>query len=235
MSHKRDSRAPGGRFRHGSCSTSGVDDVGVAVTSHDPARLTTVHADGLSLLPASWWSDDVGYSRWAGNATMAPSSDGFAITAQGAGGDIWGTADSFQFIHAGPVTSAHDAISYRIVSLANTSSFAKGGVMIRDGLTADSASVVLDAKPNGNVEFMARLCAGCATTYIGGASLTFPFYLSLTRDGAVFTAAIYKQDPTNAIAVGSVNVPMQHPFPGFAVTSHDPNRMTTAVFDNPAR
>jgi hypothetical protein len=51
----------------------------------------------------------------------------------------------------------------------------------------------------------------------------------------VFTAAVYKQDPTSAIAVGSVNVPMDHPFPGFAVTSHDPNRMTTAVFDNPAR
>jgi len=107
--------------------------------------------------------------------------------------------------------------------------------MIRDGLATDAASVVLDAKPDGNVEFMARLCAGCATTYVGGASLTFPFYLSLIRDGAVFTAAIYKQDPTSAIAVGSVNVPMAHPFPGFAVTSHDPNRTTTAVFDNPAR
>ncbi len=210
-------------------------NVGVAVTSHDQAQLTTVHADGLSLLPSSWWTDDVGYSRWAGNATMASSSDNFAITAQGAGGDIWGTADSFQFVHDGPITSAHYAVIYRIVSVDNTSAFAKGGVMIRDGLATGAASVVLDAKPDGNVEFMARLCAGCATTYVGGASLTFPFYLSLTRDGAVFTAAIYKQDPTSAIAVGSVNVPMDRPFPGFAVTSHDPNRMTTAVFDNPAR
>jgi hypothetical protein len=42
--------------------------------------------------------------------------------------------------------------------------------------------------------------------------LTFPFYLSLTRDGAVFTAAIYNRIP-RAIAVGSVNVPMDRPFP----------------------
>jgi hypothetical protein len=32
-----------------------------------------------------------------------------------------------------------------------------------------------------------------------------------------------------------VYVPMSNVIPGFAVTSHDPSHITTAVFDNPAR
>jgi hypothetical protein len=107
--------------------------------------------------------------------------------------------------------------------------------MFRDSTNAGAPSVILDAKPDGGVEFMARLCSQCATTYLGGAHIVFPAFLSLTRDGNTFTATVFTADPADGTAIGSVTVPMADPLAGFAVTSHDAARTATAIFDNPAR
>ena len=107
--------------------------------------------------------------------------------------------------------------------------------MYRDTLDANAANVLLDAKPDGGVEFMARLCRGCATTCIAGTNITFPAYLSLSRDGSVFYASVYYQEPGDGTNLGSVTVPVSQPYAGFAVTSHDANAVTTAVLDNPPR
>jgi hypothetical protein len=106
--------------------------------------------------------------------------------------------------------------------------------MFRDGLTANAPSVILDAKPDGGVEFMARLCGGCETTFLGATKVIFPAFLSLRREGATFTASVFIEDAGDAETVGTITVPMSTPTPGLAVTSHDPARTTTAIFDQPA-
>jgi len=80
---------------------------------------------------------------------------------------------------------------------------------------------------------MARLCAGCETTYLGGAQLTFPGYISIEKNGSTFTAR-FGRDPAALETIGSVDVFMSEWIAGYAVTSHDVNRTTTAVFDNPS-
>ncbi len=208
---------------------------GVAVTSHDTSRTTTAHVDGLSLLPIAMGSTHVGVTPIAGNAVLDVSSGGVMLTVEAAGSDIWGASDDFQFVDLGAATGSHVALVYRVASLDNVNAFAKAGLMFRDGTGASAASVIVDAKPDGGVEFMARLCAGCSITYLGGASIVFPSFLSLIRDGATFTASVFTQDQTDGRTIGSVTVPMNNPMPGFAVTSHDPQRIVSAVFDNPAR
>jgi hypothetical protein len=132
----------------------------------------------------------------------------------------------------------------RVVGLKNTHPFAKAGLMVRGGsvvadpsgvdfnLPPNAPSVILDAKPNGDLEFMARLCAGCETIYLGGAHISFPAYISLVKDGSTFTAR-FGQDPAALDTIGSVDVFMLEWIPGLAVTSHDVNQTTTAIFENP--
>jgi hypothetical protein len=208
---------------------------GVAVTSHDAMHATTTHVDALTLLPNGWQSGEVGTSSTVGSAALDSFADDIVFTVEGAGNDIWGNADAFHLVQLPPTVPDHFSLTYRIVSLDNTNAMAKAGLMFRDSADAAAAGVVLDAKPDGGVEFLARLCSQCATSYLGGAHMIFPAYLSLTRDGATFTATVFTTAPGDGSTIGSVTVPMTSPIAGFAVTSHDPGRTTTAVFDNPAR
>jgi len=207
---------------------------GVAVTSHDTSQSTTAHVEGLSLLPNGWRSNTVGTAT-IGTAAFDTDGKNVTVTVEGAGTDIWGNADAFQMVQVpGPVAN-QSALTYRVVSLDNTNRVAKAGVMFRDSTNAGAPSVILDATPDGGVEFMARLCGQCATTFLNSGRIIFPAYLSLTRDGATFTASVFTSSPGDGSTLGSVTVPMSDPIAGFAVTSHDASRTTTAVFDSPAR
>ena len=74
--------------------------VGLFVTSHNPGALGTatfsndsVSATGGSALPSPWANTGVGSPQIAGSSSY---SDG-TFTVNGAGEDIWGTADQFQY------------------------------------------------------------------------------------------------------------------------------------------
>jgi len=204
---------------------------GVAVTSHDINQTNTVHLHGLSLYESfSTGPFQVGDTGIIGSAAVDVTANGLArfITVEGAGADIWGSADSFEF--AGRPVGTSNTLAYRVISLTAANPFAKAGVMFRDGLAPNAPSVILDAKPDGGVEFMARLCGGCETTYLGSATVTFPAYLILTRNGSSFTARVSQSDPSGGTTIGSTVVPMAQPTGGLAVTSHDVSRIATAVF-----
>jgi hypothetical protein len=206
--------------------TSSQYYAGAAITSHDTGVLNTVHLRGLSLNASNF---DIGDPGLIG-AVAAERT----ITVEGAGADIWGTADSFEFVGSS-IGAGNLVQSYRILSLSAAHPFAKGGLMFRDGLSPNAASVILDAKPDGGVEFMARLCGGCETTFVGGTTITFPAYLTLTKNGSTFTAQVSQTEPFGGPAVGSVVVPMPSAFAGLAVTSHDTSQIATAVFEQATR
>jgi hypothetical protein len=216
----------------GGPSTAGAPFyVGVAVTSHDTTQLTTSHIRGLSV---GYSPIQIGDTGLIGNA----ASDEVAVTTvEAAGSDIWGPADSFQLLSQGATTGV---LAIRVLGMTSTNPFAKAGVVFRDGTDPNGASVVLDIKPDGGVEFMARLCGGCETTYLGGATMTFPAYLVLspgTSDApSTFTATVSQTSPFGpsgqSTTIGTVTVPMSDRIGGVAVTSHDPSQLITVMFDN---
>lgn len=217
--------------------------VGTAVTSHDTQQLATAHIDDLSVLGNGSVSTDVGAVALPGNGSLIPDPPGSccdtALMIQGAGSDVWGSADAFQFVHGPMLPDSADSaatMTYRVTRLDNTSPYAKAGLMFRDTLDANAANVILDVKPDGGVEFMARLCGECATTFIAGTTMTFPLYLSLDKQGSTYSATVYQGAPghTQGMSLGSVTLNMSQPFSGLAVTSHSPNVLTTAVFDYPS-
>ena len=222
-------------------SAMNATTIGLATTSHNNSATTTAVYDSIAVgapsgggppppgpLPAPWTSQDVGAVGQAGSAGFTSSTSTFTVTA--AGSDIWGTADSFRY--TSQPLSGDGTIVVRITGLGNTNSFAKAGVMIRETTTAGSAHVLLDMRPGGPLEFMARTATGASTTFLGTGTQAPPAWLKLTRSGNSFQA-FSSSDGSVWASIGTVTVTMAASVNiGIAVTSHTTTATTTATFDN---
>jgi hypothetical protein len=158
-----------------------------------------------------------------------------SFTVQGAGADIWGFEDDFQFVYQVEANFAA-TVQARVVSEQPTDPDAKVGVMIRDGLAPDAAFVILDMKPNGELEFMQRFSPRSEVTYLGGAMLGFNAWIRLERheptDLATVTAA-FSADGITWTGLGQTLVNMSKSVEmGVAVTSHDATVLNTALVDH---
>ena len=204
---------------------------GPVVTSHDTSVLNTAHFGALWLVDDKF-PVDIGTPGVATTEAIDLLQPNHPLTIEAAGADIWGAADSFGYVWSSAPSNV--AFSARVVALSAADAFAKAGLMIRDGLDPGASSVILDAKPDGGVEFMARLCAGCETSFIAAGKITFPAFLLLTRSGSTVTAAISQTDRAHATTIATVEMPpMANPTIGYAVTSHVAGQAATAVFDTP--
>jgi hypothetical protein len=110
--------------------------------------------------------------------------------------------------------------------------------MIRDSLDPSAAAVILDVKPDGGVEFMARSKSGDAMAFIGGGSypLNDEYTLKLVMDGQTFSGYVCQPDSfSDCQLIGTTTAQISADgLIGMAVTSHDPNIVNTVVFNRPA-
>lgn len=179
-------------------------------------------------VPSPWQGQDVGAVGLAGSASDTTGT----FTVSGAGADIWGTADGFNFVSQ--TVNGDIRVVARVVSLQNTNAYAKAGVMLRESLAAGAGHVILDVRPNGSVEFMTRSATGGTTAFLAGGTQPMPAWLQLTRSGSTVTAAT-SADATTWTTIGATSVTMStSAYLGLAVTSHDTTVRTTAVFDTVA-
>jgi hypothetical protein len=214
---------------------SGPALIGLAATSHDTSTLNSAAFDGpaVQTLPTPWNDSDVGDVGQRGAASFTVN----AFTVRGAGADIWDTSDSFNFLSQA-VSQDVETVA-RVVSQDSTNTFAKAGVMMRGPAhgPADPSgpTVVLDVKPDGGIEFMARAGEAEAMSFLAGASLPMPTWLKLVRSQDTFTAFVSADGQTWNL-VGTVDVPLstgfRYYYAGLAVTSHDPGVLNTSVVDN---
>jgi hypothetical protein len=164
--------------------------VGVAVTSQDPATLTTstfapptAHNYAFGL-PLGWNDQDIGVV----GKTGWTSYDAGVFTVRGSGANIWGQADSFHFFNQ---FLSGSQIAVRVTSIENTNPFAKAGIMMRlDSLTPTDRFVVLDVRPTGDIEFMMRSRAGESTTFLASGYHQGPVWLKLEVAQRTITGSI---------------------------------------------
>ena len=179
-------------------------------------------------IPSPWTTQTVGANSIPGSASFANST----FTVAGSGADIWGAADAFQFVSQ--TTSGDTQIVARVATLQNTNPYAKAGVMLRADGSAGASTVLLDVRPDGEVEFMSRAASGAAMAYLAGGTQTMPAWLKLTRSGATVSASI-SANGTAWTLVGSTSVVMPaSALLGLAVTSHDVTQLNAATFDSVA-
>ena len=211
---------------------------GLAVTSHDTSRLSTV---GLSTVKISTTSTeppgvcgaaytcvDIGSATPAGTQVQTPTT----WTIQGGGGDIAGTSDQFRFI--AQALAGDGTVSARLASLTNTNPWSKAGIMLRADTTAGAAYYALMLTPGNGLVVQYRNAAGAVTNQpvlLSGTAA--PLYLSITRTGTTFSASTSSDGVTWTVVSGS-SVALSglsgSLLAGMAVTSHDTSQLATATF-----
>jgi sugar lactone lactonase YvrE/regulation of enolase protein 1 (concanavalin A-like superfamily) len=193
---------------------------GASNISQSRSATTTV-----SGLPAGWQKRDVGSVGIPGSASYANG----IYTLTGSGANIWGTADSFYFVYK--TMTGDGEIRGNVASLPCANTWAKGGVMMRQSLTADSIHAMMDITPSAGAEFSRRLTTGGSTTVSSTAGIKVPYAVRLVRKGTSFTGYI-SFDRFNWVQVGSATINMSDTiYVGFIVNSHNNSALCTTTID----
>jgi hypothetical protein len=177
-------------------------------------------------LPSPWLTQDVGAVGIAGSATYS----GGTFTVVGSGTDINGTADQFRFVYQTGGTAC--TITARVVSMTNSNSGAKAGVMIRESLATGSTEASTTLTPANGVTWQNRSTTNGTTAGGRTAGLTVPYWVRVVRSGNTFTGyrspdgVTWTQQGTATITMGS------SVYLGLAVTSRNGSATCTATFDN---
>ena len=209
--------------------------VGLAVTSHDPNQIATASFSSLALgfralstVPTPWASGSVGSPAVSGSAS---ASDG-TFTVTGAGADIWGTSDQFQFVYQ-PVMGDTEIVA-QVASLQAADPWSKAGVMIREALTGPAAHASLLTAGSNGWWVTRRLSAGGSTYSNPGDAGAAPGWVRLVREGDLFSA-YESQDGSQWTLVSTDTISMPATvYVGLAVTSHNTAATATATFSNVA-
>jgi hypothetical protein len=174
---------------------------------------------------------DIGVTQ-KGKAELAGAG---AYRVTGGGADMWGKADSFQFVWK--KMSGNMALTADVqFPGASAQTKRKAALMIRQSLDADSAYVDVAFHGNGEIAVQWRPTAAGATAdtvqpeFLDG---TAPAHIRIERRGGRFVAMAGKPGGTLTTTPGPTDVVLQDPvYVGLAVCSHDANGLTSAVFSN---
>jgi hypothetical protein len=189
-------------------------------------------------LPEGWQSQDIDTT----GGSAAESDGTWAISADGA--DIWGSSDQFHYAYV-PL-SGDGTIIARVVSNGEGSNgWAKGGVMIRETLDADSkhAIMALTGGEGGGMAFQNRPETGSSSfSSHGDPPAAPPYWVKLTRVGNTITGYssadgvdwVQQPDGTGGdMTTNPVDIEMAADvYIGLFVTSHASGEVRTYTFDN---
>jgi len=181
-------------------------------------------------LPVPWDKTDIGAVGFPGTANYYDN----ALYMSASGSDIWHLNDEFTFANAD--FDGDWEFSARIVNLDESDYWSKAALMFRNDLSDNSAMVMLNATGGAHglahAQLIWRDAAGSGTGVHDIADLSYPFWLKLKRQGTKFTGS-YSVDGENWSEIATVAPPLNaNGKIGFGVTSHNNDRIATAVFDN---
>ncbi len=213
--------------------------VGFAVTSRDVGALATASFANVALTAGvqspgtgtgtgttTWTGADVGAPALAGSSSNASGT----FTVAGAGTDVWGAADQFHYYYQ---TVQGDAeIIARVGGFQSAWSGSKGGVMIRQSLSAGSPHSLMLASPGYGYAFQRRIAASGTTSHNDGPRGTPPGWVRLVREGDLFSA-YHSADGSSWTLVGTDRIMMSGSIlVGLAVSSVNPSTRATVTFTN---
>jgi hypothetical protein len=201
----------------------------------------SVAAKEKTISPKKFKSTDLGNPELSG--TNEVMSDGLRIAAGGA--DVWGVRDEFRFSYF--EQNGDFDLATRIESLSEANLYTKAGIMAREELTDNSRHIFFQVFPNNNArnknnggyEFQYRKDKNGEMKAIYPAKFDgmpeFPVnypntWIRLKRVGSEFTGYYSADGKTWKIYTQFTMDLAQKVYLGFAVTSHDTKKMSTAVF-----
>ena len=192
-----------------------------------PSATVTVTTPAV---PVNAWSDaDVGSPGKAGSSVANANG---TVTVTGGGADIWNQTDQFHFASQSLV--GNGTVTTQVTAQANTNSWAKSGVMVRETNDADSRFVLLAVTPGNGVTWQARTATHATPTSVtvaGKVGVT----LKITRVGSTFAGSMSTDGGVTWTVVGTATIPMvNNVLAGLAVTAHDNTKANVSTFANAA-
>lgn len=180
-------------------------------------------------LPSGWNGTAIG----APDLTGAVRFDGGRWVVQGAGHNIWGSADQFQF--ASVAADGDVLLEARVDDLTRTHGWAKAGLMVRDGVGESAAFAAVFRTPDNGIVFETRAGQRATPDSVGVPVGAGPVWVRLVRRADSF-AGFYSLDGQRWTRIGEAQtIPMPGSVQvGLAVTSHDPTQLATATFSSVA-
>ena len=150
---------------------------------------------------------------------------------RGAGRNIWGSADEFEFAHR--AVDGDVVLVARVDSQSATHGWAKAGLMVRAGTGESAPFAAVFRTPENGVVFETRSAYRATPESSGVAVGDGPVWIKLVRRANSF-AAYYSTDGDRWTRIGEADtVPMPSTVrAGLAVTSHNADRVGTARFSN---
>jgi regulation of enolase protein 1 (concanavalin A-like superfamily) len=174
-----------------------------------------------------WSGTDIGSVGVAGSGTRSASR--IRITAEGL--DIGGTSDSCYFVYR--TLSANGQITAKVSSLTAADALAKGGVVVRQTLSANAISASLVVTPDSGLLFQQRTSTG-GQTVSTNMSGTPPVWVRLVRYGSK-VVAYRSSDGTSWTLISAADIGLQGTvYVGVAAASHRASQLANAQFDGVA-
>jgi hypothetical protein len=217
----------------------------VAASNVAGASADTLESGASAGVPGPWMQQDIGAVKVPGFTLF----DGRTFTLEGAGTDVGGADDQFQFAYI-PMTGDGTIIARFVPQVP--SQFAKMGLMMRENIAADSAHAALLFAPNASkdvelpawsIRLTTRPSAAAETADSGSAfnleppcmtwgRLMEPYWLQLKRAGDTFTAST-SPDGRTWTQLGTVNLSLKkNILVGLVACSRLTKISTTVMFDN---
>ncbi|HKW29789.1 MAG TPA: hypothetical protein VJT54_10665, partial [Verrucomicrobiae bacterium] len=183
-------------------------------------------ATPLGPVPPPWQTQDIGAVGVAGSSFYANG----VFTVSGAGADIQGFADAFQFDY---MTMTGDCtIIARVASVQNIDPWSKAGVMIRASLDPGATNAFIAVTPGNGVTWQYRLTASGGTGWNQTPGLNAPYWVKLVRSGTLFAGYRSPDGATWTQQGIMTNSMVPTVYVGLALTSHNSSSLGTATFDN---
>jgi hypothetical protein len=192
-------------------------------------------------IPPGWADQDIGTTGGSANET------GGTWTVSGDGADIWGTSDAFHYAYV-PLTGDGEIVARVVSNGTGSNTWTKGGVMIRETLTANSRHMImaLTGGDGGGMAFQGRFQqAGASSSSLHGTiTASPPRWVRLKREGNTITG-YHSTDGVNWVlfiggadnAGGTITNPIDvtmatDVYIGLFATSHAAGEVRTYTFDN---
>lgn len=200
-----------------------------------PPFLTVNGTEYLASTIQAWKNQDIGDAT-GGSSTPLTSNGLYTgqVQVAGAGTDIWGTADGFQFYFQQLVGDG--TLIGRLSTMptgGNISPWAKAGLMMRNDLSAGSMNAFVSLDGTHGQRFSVRTTKNGASSRTGNDTTTTPYWFKLTRVANTFTGYSSSDGVTWTQVASSVTIPMNSTiYAGVGVTSCDSDTTITTGFDN---
>ena len=199
-----------------------------------------VDAVVLEDITGTWQSADLGQPAIPGDASM---DDDGVLSMKAGGIDIWNEKDEGHFFYQ-PYSMETLELTCRIVSIDSADAWSKGCVMIRESLADSARHYSVFTGFQNQVRFGKRADLGGSSSSmkpkdeegndIGGAAYEErPVWLKIIREGQKFRG-YFSMDGAAWKRIGvtdTLGIPTDVVI-GIALTSHNPDDSTHAVFDN---